>query len=186
MAERALAAGATESFSHALRRDERAKRHAISWPSARTTRPRSAIASNWRATNARAVRTALTAEMWEAINGAWLELRRYERRRAQPRGVRPLPRLGERHLAGLRRLGLPDDAAQRRLLVHRLGTVIERADNTARILDVKYHLLLPATERSAAPRLLPVDRRSCARFRRSRPTIGSTARAQAAGSWPTS
>jgi uncharacterized alpha-E superfamily protein len=29
----------------------------------------------------------------------------------------------------------------------RLGTAIERADNTARILDVKYHVLLPETER---------------------------------------
>ena len=29
-------------------------------------------------TNARAVRTALTVEMWEAINGAWLELKRFE------------------------------------------------------------------------------------------------------------
>ena len=28
----------------------------------------------------------------------------------------------------------------------RLGTFIERADNTARILDVKYHVLLPDTE----------------------------------------
>ncbi len=32
----------------------------------------------------------------------------------------------------------------------RLGSAIERADNTARILDVKYHVLLPVTERSAA------------------------------------
>ena len=28
-------------------------------------------------TNARAVRTALTVEMWDAINGTWLELKRY-------------------------------------------------------------------------------------------------------------
>jgi uncharacterized alpha-E superfamily protein len=29
----------------------------------------------------------------------------------------------------------------------RLGVYVERADNTARILDVKYHVLLPETER---------------------------------------
>ena len=29
----------------------------------------------------------------------------------------------------------------------RLGVYLERADNTARILDVKYHVLLPANER---------------------------------------
>ena len=33
----------------------------------------------------------------------------------------------------------------------RLGVNIERADNTARILDVKYHLLLPANERIGGP-----------------------------------
>jgi uncharacterized alpha-E superfamily protein len=33
----------------------------------------------------------------------------------------------------------------------RLGVYIERADNTARILDVKYHLLLPAQERVGGP-----------------------------------
>src|SRR5262249_55679173 len=33
----------------------------------------------------------------------------------------------------------------------RLGLFIERADNTARILDVKYHLLLPAIEQVGGP-----------------------------------
>jgi uncharacterized alpha-E superfamily protein len=33
----------------------------------------------------------------------------------------------------------------------RLGVYIERADNTARILDVKYHLLLPALEHVGGP-----------------------------------
>jgi len=33
----------------------------------------------------------------------------------------------------------------------RLGVYMERADNTARILDVKYHLLLPAHERVGGP-----------------------------------
>ncbi len=33
----------------------------------------------------------------------------------------------------------------------RLGVYIERADNTARILDVKYHLLLPAIEKVGGP-----------------------------------
>src|SRR6202034_4345864 len=33
----------------------------------------------------------------------------------------------------------------------RLGLFMERADNTARILDVKYHLLLPAHERVGGP-----------------------------------
>ena len=32
-----------------------------------------------------------------------------------------------------------------------IGNFVERADNTARILDVKYHLLLPANERVGGP-----------------------------------
>lgn len=34
--------------------------------------------------NARAVRTALTVEMWESINGAWLELQRMDRSNLSP------------------------------------------------------------------------------------------------------
>ena len=48
----------------------------------------------------------------------------------------------------------------------RLGVFIERADNTARILDVKYHLLLPAHEQSAVRSTISSGRRSCARSRR--------------------
>jgi hypothetical protein len=52
---------------------------------------------------------------------------------------------------------------------------MERADNTARILDVKYHLPLPANERVGGPLDYFSGRRSCARSRRSPPTIGSIA-----------
>ena len=44
--------------------------------------------------NARAVRTALTIEMWDAINSAWLELKQMGQRPAVARGVRALPALG--------------------------------------------------------------------------------------------
>ena len=37
--------------------------------------------------NARTVRTALTTEMWDAINGAWLELQQLRATRHEPRGV---------------------------------------------------------------------------------------------------
>ncbi len=39
--------------------------------------------------NARAVRTALTADMWEAINGAWIEMRNIERAVAHLRAHEP-------------------------------------------------------------------------------------------------
>jgi uncharacterized alpha-E superfamily protein len=93
--------------------------------------------------NARAVRTALTAVMWEAINGAWLDLRRI--------GGRDLGRAArDDFLARVKEAALRiDGSAYRTMLRHdayfffRLGVMLERADITARILDVKYHLLLP-------------------------------------------
>jgi uncharacterized alpha-E superfamily protein len=96
--------------------------------------------------NARAVRTALTVDMWNALNETWLRMR-------------------EKLVSGF----TPDQASevlewvkQRSQLFNgayantmlrndayyftRLGTFLERADNTARLLDVKYHVLLPESE----------------------------------------
>ena len=102
-------------------------------------------------TNARAVRTALTVEMWDAINGAWLELKRY--------GNGPTSR--EEMMRFLRWVQetsmLFDGSAYRTMLRNdaywfsRLGVFVERADNTARILDVKFHLLLPEEEHVGGP-----------------------------------
>jgi uncharacterized alpha-E superfamily protein len=101
-----------------------------------------AIARN----NARAVRTALTSEMWDAINGAWLELGRFDG------DMRPEE--FSRFLEWVKSVAFAYDGSAYRTMLRndafwftRLGSAIERADNTARILDVKYHVLLPATER---------------------------------------
>ena len=45
--------------------------------------------------NARAVRTALTMEMWDAINGAWLDLKRLTATARTSRAESALPALGE-------------------------------------------------------------------------------------------
>jgi uncharacterized alpha-E superfamily protein len=97
-------------------------------------------------TNARAVRTALTAEMWDVINGGWLELKRF--------GNGPASREEFlRFLRWVQETSLRFDGSAYRTMLRndaywftRLGVYLERADNTARILDVKYHLLLPADE----------------------------------------
>src|SRR6202163_869844 len=101
--------------------------------------------------NARAVRTALTIETWEAINGAWLELKRF--------GNGPTSREEYlRFLHWVQETSLRFDGSAYRTMLRndvywfsRLGLFIERADNTARILDVKYHLLLPALEQVGGP-----------------------------------
>jgi uncharacterized alpha-E superfamily protein len=101
--------------------------------------------------NARAVRTALTVEMWDAINGTWLELKRFGNgatsREEFMRFLRWVQESSLRFDGSAYRTMLRNDA----YWFSRLGVYIERADNTARILDVKYHLLLPANERVGGP-----------------------------------
>jgi uncharacterized alpha-E superfamily protein len=100
--------------------------------------------------NARAVRTALTAEMWDAINSAWNEL---------PSFRAPLSREElARFLSLVKEASLRFDGSAYRTMLRRdgywfsrLGVHLERADNTARILDVKYHVLLPERERVGGP-----------------------------------
>ncbi len=93
--------------------------------------------------NARAVRTALTVEMWEAINGAWLDLKRYAGagldRHQLNQFLSGVKEACDRFDGSAYRTMLRNDA----YYFSRLGVFIERADNTARILDVKYHVLLP-------------------------------------------
>lgn len=95
--------------------------------------------------NARAVRTALTAETWEEINSAWNELKTLD----TAMGAEAFARF----LEWTKRVSLIFDGSAARTMLRndayyfvRLGTALERADNTARLLDVKYHLLLPERE----------------------------------------
>lgn len=97
-------------------------------------------------TNARSVRTALTSEMWEILNDAWIETRTVDARRMSPSDL-------SRFLAMVKEMSLRFDGAAHRTMLRsdhfwfqRLGTYIERADNMARLLDVKYHVLLPRQE----------------------------------------
>ncbi|MBL8357158.1 MULTISPECIES: alpha-E domain-containing protein [Delftia] len=103
----------------------------------------SSIASCLRAAreNARAVRGALTTEAWETQNQTWLELKRLL---AEGDWERDPGQFFEwvKHRSHLSRgvtLGtmLQDEAFH----FLRLGTFIERADNTARLLDVKFHAI---------------------------------------------
>jgi uncharacterized alpha-E superfamily protein len=91
--------------------------------------------------NARAARTALTREAWEAINRVWLMIHA----RTSPGNVQATLSLVEELKAELRGF----EGALARMLRNegywfmRLGSMIERGDATARLLDVKYYLLLP-------------------------------------------
>ncbi|MBO6789141.1 MAG: alpha-E domain-containing protein [Dinoroseobacter sp.] len=94
--------------------------------------------------NARTVRTALTREVWEAVNECWMLLKDALARRVSDRD---LPQV----LAMIRQRSAFVRGALHGTMVRndsydfaRIGTFIERADSTARILDVKYYVLLPS------------------------------------------
>ncbi|MGQ2907368.1 MAG: alpha-E domain-containing protein [Aliihoeflea sp.] len=95
-------------------------------------------------TNARMVRTALTRETWESINDAWMSFRRML---AAPIDEREVPKVLDaikRETAQIR--GAFQGTMLRNEIYDfcQLGLYVERADNTARILDVKYYVLLPS------------------------------------------
>lgn len=94
--------------------------------------------------NARMVRTALTRETWESINEAWMSLKRML---ARPIDERDLPTVLDaikRETALIRGSFYGTMLRNEIFDFSQLGTYVERADNTARILDVKYYVLLPS------------------------------------------
>jgi len=96
--------------------------------------------------NARAVRTALTVDMWAAINDTWAEARK----------------IGPDAVSGDRLAGFLDWVQARTLLFNgsatdtmlrdeawhfvRLGTLLERGDNTARLLDARHAAFDPKAD----------------------------------------
>ncbi len=89
--------------------------------------------------NARAVRGALTTEVWETQNTTWLEVKRmiksgeFERDPSQFfEWVKFRSHLSRGVTVGTM---LMDES----LHFMRMGTFLERADNTARLVDVKFH-----------------------------------------------
>ena len=96
--------------------------------------------------NARAVRTALTVDMWSALNETWMRVRE----KLSPalegeqlaEGLEWIKERSQLFAGAYNTTMLRNDA----YFFTRLGTYLERADNTARILDVKYHVLLPQDE----------------------------------------
>jgi len=93
------------------------------------------------------VRTAITREVWEAVNDTYMILKQTLQR---PVSTRDLPEV----LATIRQQSALVRGALHGTMLRndvfdfcRLGTFLERADNTARILDAKYYVLLPSVSR---------------------------------------
>jgi len=101
--------------------------------------------------NARQVRTALTADMWETLNETWIELAKFALDSPSPDAVL-------RFLEWVKHRSLLFNGAYVNTMLRndafwfvQVGTYLERADNSARILDVKFHVLLPKGEGVGGP-----------------------------------
>jgi uncharacterized alpha-E superfamily protein len=94
-------------------------------------------------TNARTERTALTTDMWESLNAAWLEYAQINPRSVTgaklPELLQWVKQVSHQFRGALLGTILRDDG----FAFSQAGNFIERADNTARILDMKYYVLLP-------------------------------------------
>lgn len=101
--------------------------------------------------NGRMARTALTRDMWEAVNESWLQLNSEFRTAVSTKDL-PATLSHIRQQCALVR-GAMDGTMLRNDCFDfaKLGKFIERADSTARLLDVKYYLLLPAINLVGSP-----------------------------------
>ena len=101
--------------------------------------------------NARAVRGSLTSELWETLNSTWLDARALATRRTKQ------PDIGEfvewvKERSHLTR-GVTIGTMMRDEAFHftRMGTFLERADSTARILTAHQSDLVPGADASEVP-----------------------------------
>ena len=100
--------------------------------------------------NARSIRETISSEMWEHVNSMYLEIQ-MQRTTPQPDSLHEILR-GIR-LACHMFQGITDATMSHNEAWHflNLGRMLERADKTSRILDVKYFILLPSTTGVGTP-----------------------------------
>ncbi len=97
-------------------------------------------------TNARSVRVDITRDMWAALNDAWIEFAATDPRSISvnrlPAFLGWIKQQAHQFRGALLSTFLRNDG----YCFAQFGNFVERGDNTARILDVKYYVLLPGTE----------------------------------------
>ena len=93
--------------------------------------------------NARAVRDRISRAMWEAINELWLYTEQRMHGGASLEAVDDFLHMVRKEVALFHGLTVNTMMRGQPFAFYLLGTFVERADMTARLLDVKYHLLLP-------------------------------------------
>ena len=100
--------------------------------------------------NARSIREVISSEMWEEVNSFYLMIKEA----SGIKSLSALPKLfSQVKMASHRFAGVMDATMSHNEGWHfgQLGRLLERADKTTRILDVKYFLLLPSAEWVGTP-----------------------------------
>jgi len=100
--------------------------------------------------NARSVRETISSEMWEQVNAFYLQV---EDAAQSKESKDSYAFYSEVKMASHRFAGVMDATLSWNESWHfgQLGRFLERADKTARILDVKYFLLLPSVQEVGTP-----------------------------------
>jgi uncharacterized alpha-E superfamily protein len=88
--------------------------------------------------NGRAQRGAITAEMYQDLNASWLEINQMSWGQIVSDGVTPFLEWVKTRSAAFRGVVVGTMGRDESYHFMRLGTFIERADNTVRLLDIKY------------------------------------------------
>lgn len=96
--------------------------------------------------NARAVRVAMTVETWENMNTLWLEFDQFIKQDLTQSGLNEFCEWVKSRSHLFRGVCFGTMLRDEAFSFVRLGTFMERADNTARLLDVKYEFLIPLQE----------------------------------------
>lgn len=100
--------------------------------------------------NARALRSAISSEMWESLNTTWLAIRELDEAGLQARGLREFFDWVKERSHLFRGVSYTTTLHDECFAFTRLGTFLERADNTTRLLDTKFHLLADSGSDPAA------------------------------------
>ncbi|SFE65224.1 alpha-E domain-containing protein [Roseivivax sediminis] len=94
--------------------------------------------------NARVVRTGLTSQTWDAMNSSFQDLKRMHRTERSKLSLQDLAEWTSNACALIRGSIASTQLRNDGYHFMGLGFTLERADNTARLLDVKYYVLLPS------------------------------------------
>jgi uncharacterized alpha-E superfamily protein len=100
----------------------------------------------WARENAHAVRWQITSEMWETLNATWIEMKAVRKADLAGAGASKFFDWVKDRSHLFRGVTYGTIMRGEAFNFSRLGTHLERADNTARILDVKYHVMLPSVK----------------------------------------